>query len=255
MGQITHEDLNPKLSKEIKDSSSLSKSNETKVDSLTQLPVQLSNHISDTQNPHKVTAQQTGAATKQEFDVHVNTIANKNKLGHFMPDDITIAVDPNTGVARSVVTGVPIGVIVMWSGEIADIPDGWALCDGKSNTPNLTDRFIVGAGAKYTVKAVGGNESVTLSTANMPSHSHGSGSLSNNTTGDHTHKITPSVGYLTNKGTGAEQALGYYNGTSTNTDSAGSHTHTISGSTASSGSGLAHENRPPFYALAYIMKL
>ncbi len=47
-------------------------------------------------------------------------------------------------VAEDVVS-VPKGVIVMWSGRIADIPPGWALCDGTNGTPDLRDRFIVGA--------------------------------------------------------------------------------------------------------------
>ena len=50
---------------------------------------------------------------------------------------------------------VPKGVICGWYGSSAVIPDGWALCDGTNGTPNLTDRFIVGAGASYTVGQTG----------------------------------------------------------------------------------------------------
>jgi hypothetical protein len=52
--------------------------------------------------------------------------------------------------------GVPSGVITMWSGSIATIPSGWALCDGSNSTPNLKDRFIVGAGSSYQVGVKGG---------------------------------------------------------------------------------------------------
>lgn len=51
------------------------------------------------------------------------------------------------------------GLIVIWFGAIADIPEGWVICDGTNNTPNLTNRFIVGAGDTYDVDDIGGDES------------------------------------------------------------------------------------------------
>lgn len=48
------------------------------------------------------------------------------------------------------------GMIVMWSGAIVDIPDGWALCDGTGGTPDLTDRFVIGAGGAYNPDDTGG---------------------------------------------------------------------------------------------------
>ncbi|MGJ0848633.1 hypothetical protein ACR77J_18340, partial [Tissierella praeacuta] len=50
-------------------------------------------------------------------------------------------------------SGVPKGAILMWSGSIANIPEGWALCDGNNGTPDLRDRFIVGAGRAYSIGA------------------------------------------------------------------------------------------------------
>ena len=44
---------------------------------------------------------------------------------------------------------MPSRGIIMWSGTAADIPTGWALCDGTNGTPNLTDRFVLGAGKAY----------------------------------------------------------------------------------------------------------
>jgi len=67
---------------------------------------------------------------------------------------------------------VPRGVIVMWSGSIATIPSGWALCDGANGTPDLRDRFVVGAGSSYSVGATGGENIHTLTVAEMPSHNH-----------------------------------------------------------------------------------
>jgi len=46
-------------------------------------------------------------------------------------------------------------IIVMWWGLLADIPKGWKLCDGNNNTPNLLNRFLVGAGMFYTPGSTG----------------------------------------------------------------------------------------------------
>ena len=150
---------------------------------------------------------------------------------------------------------IPKGLITMWSGSITNIPTGWALCNGQNGTPNLTDRFMVAAGGKYNVGSTGGADSVTLTTAQIPSHSHGSGTLTTSTDGSHTHVIKPSLGYLGRAGTGAEDMLKYYSGTTTSTETGGAHSHSISGTTSNAGNGNSHENRPPYYALAYIMKL
>jgi len=64
------------------------------------------------------------------------------------------------------------GMILLWSGSIASVPSGWALCDGTNGTPNLRDRFIIGAGSTYAVNATGGSATATLATTNLPSHTH-----------------------------------------------------------------------------------
>ncbi|MCX7110802.1 MAG: hypothetical protein NTX45_11870 [Proteobacteria bacterium] len=174
--------------------------------------------------------------------------------------------------------GIPRGVIWMWSGNKADIPVGWALCDGSNNTPDLRGKFILGADAtrsvndgcdgqfKCNIGASGGETAHVLTINEMPSHNH------NGATGTesaaHTHydaghrhgtdagnsvlgdgidrwpaKLTPDGnGY-----TGTGIAPGYAN---LGTESA-QHTHAIS----SQGGNAAHEIMPPFYALAFIMKL
>jgi len=123
---------------------------------------------------------------------------------------------------------IPTGVIVMWSGSITSIPSGWALCNGANGTPDLRDRFIVGAGTSYNPGNTGGANSVTLSVEQMPTHNHA---------------VYHHAGW---QGPGA------------NTQGAGggdNQTLVIAGTTSSSGSSQPHENRPPYYALAYIMKL
>lgn len=169
---------------------------------------------------------------------------------------------------------VPAGVILLWSGSAASIPAGWKLCDGTSGTPDLRDRFVVGAGSSYAVGATGGADSVTLTTAQMPSHSH-SFSATTGTAGNHNHGMTTagshyhtvygsnSSGIVTavkveNRTSVAEFLTGSptnYAGDHTHSiDYQGNHSHTVSGTTGGAGSGSSHENRPPYYALCYIMK-
>lgn len=132
------------------------------------------------------------------------------------------SVNGNTGD----VTAVPSGVITMWSGSPSNVPSGWTLCDGSDGTPDLRNRFIVGAGGSYNAGDTGGSASVTLSVSEMPAHSHDysryAGAKQYNTAG--------STEY------------------GDNTENYGSNT------TSEAGSGNAHENRPPYYALAFIMK-
>ena len=165
------------------------------------------------------------------------------------------------------------GIIVMWSGAVDNIPTGWALCDGTNGTPNLVNRFIVGAGSSYAVGATGGSNSVVLTTAQLPSHTHtattdGAGSHthtgSTSEAGAHTHDVDVPA----EAGGAAQDGSFQHNVKGTDevsTSSAGKHSHTISLNSVSNhthtvtvtatGSGSAHENRPPYYALAYIMKL
>ena len=169
----------------------------------------------------------------------------------------------------------PIGGIVLWSGSVASIPANWALCDGTSGTPNLVDRFVVGAGSTYAVAATGGASTVTLDATQIPAHTHdvsgtsgsdGSHSHtgSTNTTGAHTHTVT--MGISNEGGTATvdksfptvtenytTSSAGDHSHTLT-TDTASAHTHTFSATSTSIGGGLSHENLPPYYALAYIMR-
>ena len=152
------------------------------------------------------------------------------------------------GVAPSPATPTPAGVIVLWSGSIGSIPTGWALCNGTNGTPDLRDRFIVGAGSTYAVDATGGSTD-----AIVVSHTH-TFSATTSTAGSHSHGI---LGYngTVNVGdyvAGAE----FINNprTTQGTESAGSHSHTVSGTTASTGTSGTNANLPPYYALCYIMK-
>ncbi|EPR41083.1 hypothetical protein dsx2_3252 [Desulfovibrio sp. X2] len=146
---------------------------------------------------------------------------------------------------------LPAGVIVLWSGAVSAVPTGWALCDGTNGAPDLRNRFVVGAGSGYAVGATGGEATHTLTQAEMPVHTHTGSSSS---AGAHTHTISP-VGVSTSSDgtwdlcTGGDATSAHQR----TTQSAGAHSHTMSLNNA--GSGGAHENRPPYYALCYIMKL
>jgi len=145
----------------------------------------------------------------------------------------------------------PSGGIIMWSGSIASVPSGWVLCDGTNGTPDLRNRFVVGAGNSYGVGDTGGADSVTLSTAQIPSHSHTfSGTTS--VEGAHSHGSVPATTNDTDRGLGNNSLFSI--DTFGQTDVQGAHAHSFSGTTSTAGSGNAHENRPPYYALAYIMK-
>ena len=134
----------------------------------------------------------------------------------------------------SALTGIEAfvtGMIILWSGAADAIPSGFVLCDGNNNTPNLSGRFVVGYDASngdYDVNDTGGAENVTLSIAQIPNHKH--------TTSFDGHKFFPGDG-----------------STSVSYGGAGGYPATVF-SMDNTGGGQSHENRPPYYALCYIMK-
>lgn len=215
----------------------------------------------------------------------------------------------NTSFVAAGLAGlVPAGIITLWSGAISAIPTGWVLCNGSNSTPDLRDRFVVGAGTTYAVGATGGANTVTLDATMIPSHTHAvttTGTTS--ASGDHTHTFSgtssgqsashshavndpghthatnPTVAYVGtvqggHSGGGAQNPDGYpqlslvsattgitlgnasadhthtYSGTTSAVSATHTHTVTSTGTSNATGGGLAHENRPPYYALAFIMK-
>lgn len=133
---------------------------------------------------------------------------------------------------------MPKGSIIMWSGDTKALPSGFALCDGNNNTPDLRGRFIVGYDPKDTEYEVigntGGKPTVTLTIDEMPSHYHEYASPRMKT------GLIDGITLC-----GDESAATYGD----------SHSSPMSRySTKLSGGDKSHENRPPYYTLAYIMK-
>lgn len=126
---------------------------------------------------------------------------------------------------------IPSGTIVMWSGNQNSIPTGWALCDGNNGTPDLRDKFIVGAGLNYNIADTGGANEIALTINEMPSHTHN-----------------------VSKYAGSNVNLCGINGSAKDIQYTKDSNTKACTYTSSAGSGRAHENRPPYYALAYIMK-
>ena len=119
----------------------------------------------------------------------------------------------------------------MWSGSVSNIPDGWALCNGSNGTPDLRNRFIVGAGSTYAVNDIGGEASHTLTIEEIPSHNH-------TTSARHRFYVS-------------DTSADYY----VTPVSAPGNATLLSNGITSTGGGEAHNNLPPYYALCFIMKL
>ena len=137
--------------------------------------------------------------------------------------------------APSSAPALPTGAIILWSGSLGSVPSGYVLCDGTNSTPDLRDRFIVGAGSTYAVAATGGSaDAIVVShthTVIDPGHSHLVSQASTYSLG----------GSAQSPGTGAGGSL--YSSVAT--------TGITNQSTGTSGT---NANLPPYYALAYIMK-
>ena len=156
-------------------------------------------------------------------------------------DDVVIQTYDNLyGIINAqppAATPIPTGGILLWSGSIGSIPAGYVLCNGNNGTPDLRDRFVVGAGSTYAVDATGGSANAVV-----VSHTH----AATVTDPGHVHSIASTFGVAA--GGGGEHLLGV--GT-TNTNSA---VTGISVTNASAGVSGTNANLPPYYALCYIMK-
>jgi len=185
-------------------------------------------------------------------NLSVKTLSVENSFS--VGDDVKVSLGIVTatkfvgnGAELTGIVSIPTGVIVMWSGSVASIPSGWTLCDGSNGTPDLRNRFIAGAGTdtlsvwgfdatsgattftggqSYVgVNSIGGSIAHKLIVSEMPSHTHSY------------QKANSPGGGQDQAGSGSGDAVNHSN---QNTSAAGGNNY--------------HENRPPYYALAFIMK-
>jgi len=131
------------------------------------------------------------------------------------------------------------GMIMLWSGSIASIPSGWYLCDGSNSTPDLRDRFVMGAGTTAVGTTGGSKDAIVVS------HTH----TATVTDPGHLHSINGLGGWYSGGEPGS-----YVGGGSSRVNNTNSNTTGITVSNSTTGSSGTNANLPPYYALAYIMK-
>lgn len=141
-------------------------------------------------------------------------------------------------VQLSAVAAIPVGGIILWSGSVASIPAGWLLCNGAYSTPNLADRFILGAGNLYAPAAAGGSTDSIV-----PTHTHSI------TDPGHAHAFDFAA-YAWSIGTGVSSV------TANRSPDPGTTATATTGITGTTATGVSptNANMPPYYALCYIIK-
>lgn len=193
-----------------------------------------------------------GWTTANSFSIGttLSVTGNATLSGNTALSGVSTAPTPANTVANTQIATtafvrniIPTGVITLWYGSLAAIPNGWFLCDGGNGTPDLRDRFIVGAGSTYAVNATGGSAN-----AIVVDHTHTANSVV--TDPGHNHSYTAPAG-APNNAAGAipdqitQQTLNTANATTG---------ITVATTIANTGSSGTNANLPPYYALAYIMK-
>lgn len=201
-----------------------------------------------------------GTELDDEFNAIVGAVASKADTSSpaftGTPTAPTALVGTNTTQLATVAFAnaaaaawFPSGGIIIWSGASTAIPSGWNLCDGTNSTPDLRNRFVVGAGSTYAVGATGGSADAVVvshthtatstSTVTDPSHTHG---ISGSTSTSGANANTARIGSFLDSGiTSAAATTGISVATATTLASTG-----VSGTNA---------NLPPYYALCYIMRV
>jgi len=213
---------------------------------------------------------------------------NSNRINNLLDPSST----QDAATKSYVDTSIPVGGIIMWSGTTGtSLPSNWKLCDGSTynsiKTPDLRGRFVLSSGqgsgglTNRTVDASGGVETVALTEAQMPKHKHDVGATTSGNDGDHSHTISDPGHFHTfaggnnqnyAQGNPVSMSDNHSNTPNTSTETTGisinnyphpypthgqgtQHKHTITVTETEKGSSNAHENMPPFYVLAFIMRI
>jgi hypothetical protein len=144
-----------------------------------------------------------------------------------------------TAIAAATAALIPSGMIMIWSGSVGSIPTGWTLCNGSNSTPDLRDKFVIGAGNSYAVGGTGGSKDAVVvshthtATVTDPGHFHG----------------TPNAVYTTSGGFASTQGSNLLAVNQTQSATTG-----ITVANSTEGVSGNNANLPPYYALCYIMK-
>lgn len=222
--------------------------------------------------------------TSGDLKINAST-GNKVTIGNNVTINGNLDMTAGTGILKAnyldVPNVTPVGGIIMWPGTPTNFPAGWLICNGAqlpiatynilyniltnggtvfpygTNTngsggagsthfrlPNMVDRFVTGAGNSYSVGNTGGVDSVTLSTAQMPVHTHGV------TDPGHAHTIVNMAAVDGRTPSSVPEA--YYRTTSGNYYTAVAGTNV---SINNEGGSQSHENRPPYFALIYLIRI
>ena len=161
-----------------------------------------------------------------------------NGNAHFQSGN-TVTIDGTLNVANLNI--LPRGCVIAWYGNntpqgwFHNIPTGWVICDGQNGTPDLRGRFVLGSGhtnglTDRELGHTGGEETHTLTTNEIPAHSHNIG------TDGHIGPV-----FISTWGSGNR-----------NLDGSGWQSSSVN--TENTGGNGSHNNMPPFYVLTYIMK-
>jgi len=192
-------------------------------------------------NPLPVSSGGTGRATATAYAVVCGGTTATGALQSVASVGTTGQVLTSNGVGAlpTMQTGFATGMILLWSGNIGSIPTGWLLCDGTLSTPNLRDRFVVGAGSTYAVNATGGSADAVV-----VSHTH----VATVTDPGHFHNLP-----FTSAAAGSTGGTYVIGGSGSVSSSAVTGVTVANAVPAGSVSGT-NANLPPYYALCYIMK-
>ena len=171
--------------------------------------------------------------TAVPYSLHSNTteraiVKDNTEFSVTVGNDKRFVVDSDgakTVIGNTEYFMIPKGGIIIWSGSATNIPTGWTLCDGNNGTPDLRDRFVLGAGGNYAVDSTGGEATHTLTIDEMPKHNH----------------TTQWKSFTGGGGSGFS-------------DPVNPETGDLYIPTSYVGNSQPHNNMPPYYSLCYIMK-
>ena len=196
----------------------------------------------------------TGAATLTANNV---LLGNGTSAPTFVAPSTTGNVLTSNGTTwtSATITSFVAGMIIMWSGTIATIPSGWLLCNGSNSTPDLRNRFIIGAfsddsGTAKTTVTGSATQTGGTKEAIVVSHTH----TATSTVTDPGHGHSYKGGTYNNSQGAGPNAIANTNDSFNLTTATNTTGITVATSNTTEGSSGTNQNLPPYYALAFIMK-